>query len=60
MVPIYKHSQDGAARTHRMVPIYSIDAWFALRFRSAREYIDPLRECYEAYVIYNFFAYLMA
>jgi hypothetical protein len=43
-----------------MVPIYSIDAWFALRFRSAREYLDPIRECYEAYVIYNFFAYLMA
>ncbi len=33
-----------------MVPIYAVDAWFALRFRDAREYLDPLRECYEAYV----------
>lgn len=30
------------------------------RFRDAREYLDPVRECYEAYVIWNFFAYLMA
>jgi hypothetical protein len=42
-----------------MVPIYGIDAWFALRFQAAREYLDPIRECYEAYVIYNFYAYLM-
>ncbi|KAG2484774.1 hypothetical protein HYH03_016428 [Edaphochlamys debaryana] len=43
-----------------MVPIYAVDAWFALRFRKAREYLDPIRECYEAFVIYSFFAYLMA
>jgi len=42
-----------------MVPIYGVDAWFALRFRDAREYLDPVRECYEAFVIYNFYAYLM-
>jgi hypothetical protein len=42
-----------------MVPIYSLDAWFALRFKDARGYLDPIRECYEAYVIYNFYAYLM-
>lgn len=42
-----------------MVPIYSIDSWFALRFNDARGYLDPIRECYEAYVIYNFYAYLM-
>lgn len=42
-----------------MVPIYSLDAWFALRFKDARIYLDPIRECYEAYVIYNFYAYLM-
>ncbi|KXZ44560.1 hypothetical protein GPECTOR_65g178 [Gonium pectorale] len=28
--------------------------------RGAREYLDPIRECYEAFVIYSFFAYLMA
>eukprot|EP00199_Chlamydomonas_sp_CCMP681_P000604 CAMPEP_0119112536 /NCGR_PEP_ID=MMETSP1180-20130426/40661_1 /TAXON_ID=3052 ORGANISM="Chlamydomonas cf sp, Strain CCMP681" /NCGR_SAMPLE_ID=MMETSP1180 /ASSEMBLY_ACC=CAM_ASM_000741 /LENGTH=467 /DNA_ID=CAMNT_0007100083 /DNA_START=261 /DNA_END=1665 /DNA_ORIENTATION=- len=43
-----------------MVPIYAVDAWFALRFRDAREYLDPIRECYEAFVIWSFFAYLMA
>jgi len=42
-----------------MVPIYSLDAWFALRFIYARAYLDPIREIYEAYVIYNFYAYLM-
>lgn len=42
-----------------MVPIYSLDAWFALRFNHARAYLDPIREIYEAYVIYNFYAYLM-
>lgn len=42
-----------------MVPIYSMDAWFALRFKDARAYLDPVREIYEAYVIYNFYAYLM-
>lgn len=42
-----------------MVPIYAINAWFALRFPSASIYLDTLRECYEAYVIYNFMAYLL-
>lgn len=42
-----------------MVPVYSLDAWFALRFQDARLWLDPIRECYEAYVIYNFYAYLM-
>lgn len=42
-----------------MVPIYSLDAWLALRFKDARGYLDPVREIYEAYVIYNFYAYLM-
>ncbi|RMZ53478.1 hypothetical protein APUTEX25_003300, partial [Auxenochlorella protothecoides] len=43
-----------------MVPIYAVDAWLSLRFSDARTYIDPLRECYEAFVIYNFYCYLMA
>ena len=34
--------------------------WFALRFKSAAIYLDTMRECYEAYVIYNFMAYLLA
>lgn len=31
-----------------MVPIYAADSWLSLRFKEARFYIDPLRECYEA------------
>ncbi|KDD73924.1 organic solute transporter Ostalpha [Helicosporidium sp. ATCC 50920] len=43
-----------------MVPIYALDSWLSLRFVDARFFLDPLRECYEAFVIYNFYAYLMA
>jgi len=43
-----------------MVPIYSLDAWAALRFVDARAYLDPIRECYEAYAIYSFFMFLMS
>ena len=42
------------------VPIYAVDSWFSLRFKEARFYIDPVRECYEAFVIYNFYMYLVA
>lgn len=34
--------------------------WLALRFPSAAIYLDTMRECYEAYVIYNFMTYLLA
>ena len=33
--------------------------WLALRFKDAAIYLDTLRECYEAYVVYNFMAYLL-
>ncbi|XP_076446128.1 transmembrane protein 184C-like [Babylonia areolata] len=42
-----------------MVPIYALNAWFALRLPSVAIYLDTLRECYEAYVIYNFLRYLL-
>lgn len=42
-----------------MVPIYALNAWFALRFPKIAIYLDTLRECYEAYVIYNFMRYLI-
>lgn len=42
-----------------MVPIYALDAWLALKFPSKAIYFDTLRECYEAYVIYNFLAFLL-
>jgi len=54
------HLQKHIVRILWMVPIYGIDAWLALRFRDARDYLDPIRECYEAFVIYSFYAYLMA
>ena len=45
-----------------MVPIYSVDSWLALRFSLSRPqvsmYICVARECYEAFVVYNFFLYL--
>ena len=34
--------------------------WFALRFYKTAIYLDTIRECYEAYVIYNFMAYLLS
>lgn len=42
-----------------MVPIYAINAWFALKFPVSAIYLDSARECYEAYVIYNFMSYLL-
>ena len=43
-----------------MVPIYSIESWLSLRFREFAVYIETIRECYEAYVIYSFLYYLIA
>ncbi|KAM6949237.1 transmembrane protein 184C-like [Aplochiton taeniatus] len=42
-----------------MVPIYSLDSWIALRYPSIAIYVDTCRECYEAYVIYNFLIFLL-
>jgi hypothetical protein len=42
-----------------MVPIYSIESWCSLRFRAFALYIETLRECYEAYVIYSFLYFLI-
>ncbi|XP_047143277.1 transmembrane protein 184A isoform X1 [Hydra vulgaris] len=39
-----------------IVPIYSLDSWFSLVFFQKNYYIyfDTIRDCYEAFVIYNF------
>eukprot|EP01095_Lingulamoeba_sp_RSL-Kostka_P008957 TRINITY_DN3054_c3_g1_i1.p1 TRINITY_DN3054_c3_g1~~TRINITY_DN3054_c3_g1_i1.p1 ORF type:complete len:397 (+),score=122.09 TRINITY_DN3054_c3_g1_i1:61-1251(+) len=42
-----------------MVPIYSIDSWLSLTFPKAAVYFDVLRDCYEAYVLYQFFVLLV-
>ncbi|XP_040274457.1 transmembrane protein 184C [Bufo bufo] len=42
-----------------MVPIYSVDSWIALKYPDIAIYVDTCRECYEAYVIYNFMIFLL-
>jgi hypothetical protein len=39
-----------------MVPVYSTTSWLSLRFVRYSIYFDILRDCYESYVIYMFFA----
>jgi len=42
-----------------MVPIYSLNAWLGLSYPEYGVYMDSCRECYEAYVIYNFMMFLL-
>lgn len=42
-----------------MVPIYSIDSWLSFRFYWLSVYFDIFRDCYEAMVIYEFYALLV-
>eukprot|EP00053_Salpingoeca_punica_P011088 m.99285 g.99285 ORF g.99285 m.99285 type:complete len:390 (+) comp15583_c0_seq2:597-1766(+) len=37
-----------------MVPVYSFASWLGLRFFHISIYFDTIRDCYEAFVIYNF------
>eukprot|EP00058_Branchiostoma_floridae_P026118 XP_002611608.1 hypothetical protein BRAFLDRAFT_117148 [Branchiostoma floridae] len=53
------HLQRHIIRILWMVPIYAIDAWFALKFAASTIYLDTIRECYEAYVIYNFMIFVL-
>ena len=39
--------------------VYGLASWLGLRFKDAAIYFDTMRECYEAFVIYNFFTFLM-
>ena len=39
--------------------VYGLDAWLALRFKDHSIYFDTLRECYEAFVIYHFYTFLI-
>nr|XP_033796197.1 transmembrane protein 184C isoform X2 [Geotrypetes seraphini] len=41
-----------------MVPIYSLDSWISLKYPGIAIYVATCRECYEAYVIYNFMVFL--
>ena len=42
-----------------MVPLYSIESWLCLRFHGYAIYIETLRDCYESYVLYSFFQFLI-
>lgn len=42
-----------------MVPIYSMNAWFAMILPEAGPYLDTSREVYESFVIYSFMKYLL-
>lgn len=37
----------------------SLSQWIALKYPSIAIYVDTCRECYEAYVIYNFMIFLL-
>jgi Organic solute transporter Ostalpha len=53
------HLQRHVVRILWMVPIYAMNAWISLVLPAASVYLDSLRECYEAYVIYNFMRFLL-
>ena len=51
--------QKQVVRIILMVPIYALVSWLSLRFVSARRWLSPVRECYEAVVLYSFYSYLL-
>lgn len=64
---IYKHlinwneppAQKLIVRILFMIPIYAVASFSSLVFLNAATYVDLFRDCYEAYVIYIFFALLL-
>jgi Organic solute transporter Ostalpha len=51
--------QRHVVRILMMVPIYALVSWWSLRFNKCRRWLTPLRECYEAVVLYSFLSYLI-
>ncbi|CAG8556206.1 7839_t:CDS:2 [Diversispora eburnea] len=41
-----------------LIPIFSITSWLSYRFLRYSEYFETIRSCYEAFVIFSFFALL--
>ena len=41
-----------------MVPIYSLESFLALRFKDQKEYLETMREAYEAWVVFSYFMLL--
>eukprot|EP01119_Soliformovum_irregulare_P004751 TRINITY_DN1583_c0_g2_i5.p1 TRINITY_DN1583_c0_g2~~TRINITY_DN1583_c0_g2_i5.p1 ORF type:complete len:409 (+),score=84.35 TRINITY_DN1583_c0_g2_i5:987-2213(+) len=64
---VYKHArnytipklQRPIMRIILMIPIYAIASFLALMFRHQALYFDFVRDCYESYVIYQFFLLLI-
>eukprot|EP01116_Phalansterium_solitarium_P008514 TRINITY_DN22428_c0_g1_i1.p1 TRINITY_DN22428_c0_g1~~TRINITY_DN22428_c0_g1_i1.p1 ORF type:complete len:480 (+),score=138.84 TRINITY_DN22428_c0_g1_i1:216-1655(+) len=62
LVQIYghlKHYSDPSVQRHLvriilMIPIYSIDSYMSLVMKDLAVYFDVVRDCYEAYVLYEF------
>jgi hypothetical protein len=51
--------QKHVVRIVAMVPIYALNAWFALLFKDSAFFLDTIRKLYEAFVLYSFFTYLV-
>lgn len=51
---VHPASQRHVIRILLMVPVYAISAWLSLAFVKLSAYIDFVRNCYEAYVIWSF------
>eukprot|EP00741_Cyanophora_paradoxa_P021366 tig00021350_g20625.t1 len=64
---IYKHLTYYSSPYHQryiirvllMCPFYAIDSWLSFRWPKYAVYFDVVRDCYEAFVIYNFFLLLL-
>ncbi len=50
---------NGVNRCLILMSVHPVFQWLALRFKDAAIYLDTMRECYEAYVIYSFMSYLL-
>jgi hypothetical protein len=65
---IYKHLRNYTrpklqrciVRIILMVPIYSLCSWFSLMYLDHASIIDLFRDCYEAFLLYQFFVLIVA
>src|SRR5436190_5667250 len=42
-----------------MVPVYAISSWVSLMSLTAAQFVEPIRDMYEAFTIYTFFQLLI-
>ena len=58
-VMYYRHTlQRQYIRILFIIPIYSFESWLALRFNQQSIYLETMRACYEAYIIFSLFSLL--